>query len=29
MADLKARIKNGSYSIDYDGLAAKMLDSEF
>ena len=26
---LKAQIKNGSYKVDYDGLADKMLTSEF
>ena len=29
IADLKARIQAGSYDIDYDGLADKMLQSEF
>ena len=29
IADLKARIAAGSYEIDYDGLADKMLQSDF
>ena len=29
IADLKARIQAGKYDIDYDGLADKMLQSEF
>lgn len=29
IADLKARIQAGSYEIDYDGLADKMLQSDF
>lgn len=29
IADLKARIQAGTYDIDYDGLADKMLQSEF
>lgn len=29
IADLKARIQNGTYDIDYDGLADSMLKSEF
>lgn len=29
IADLKSRIQNGSYQIDYDALADKMLQAEF
>jgi negative regulator of flagellin synthesis FlgM len=29
IADLKARIQAGSYEVDYDGLADKMLASEY
>jgi len=29
IADLKARIQSGTYDIDYDGLADKMLASEY
>lgn len=29
IADLKARIQNGTYDIDYDALADKMLASEY
>lgn len=29
IADLKARINEGSYSVDYDVLAEKILTSEF
>lgn len=29
IADLKARIQAGTYNIDYDSLADKMLESEF
>jgi negative regulator of flagellin synthesis FlgM len=27
--DLKSRIQAGTYQVDYDGLAEKMLESEF
>ena len=29
IADLKARINNGTYKVDIDGLADKILSSEF
>ena len=29
IARLKAQIADGSYKIDYDGLADKMLEQEF
>lgn len=29
IADLKARIQAGTYEVDYDGLADKMLASEY
>lgn len=29
IADLKARIQSGTYQVDYDALADKMLKSEF
>ena len=29
VADIKARIQAGTYSVDYDGLADKLLQSEF
>lgn len=29
IADLKQRIQAGTYEIDYDGLAEKMIDSEY
>lgn len=29
IADLKQRIQNGQYSVDYDAVADKMINSEF
>jgi flagellar biosynthesis anti-sigma factor FlgM len=29
VAELKAKVANGQYEIDYDGLANKMLESEY